>query len=47
MKYLTPRSKLVLVVIAFMALVVISRNTPKPTPPAAPQITMPTMAPVK
>ena len=47
MKYLTPRSKLVLVAVAFMALVVISRNTPKPTPPAAPQITMPSTVPVE
>jgi hypothetical protein len=45
MKYLTPRSKLVLALVGFMALVVISRNTPKPPPPAAPQITMPLVVP--
>ena len=45
MKYLTPRSKLVLVVVGIMALVVIGRNTPKPTPPAAPQITSAQVAP--
>lgn len=45
MKYLTPRSKLVLVVVGILALVVIGRNTPKPTPPAAPQITMPSVVP--
>jgi len=47
MKYLTPRSKLVLVVIGFMTLAVISRYTPKPTPPAAPQITMPSVVPTE
>jgi hypothetical protein len=36
MKYLTPRSKLVLVVVGFMVLVVISRNTPKSIPPVSP-----------
>lgn len=45
MKYLTPRSKLGLVVFGFMALAVISRYAPKPTPPVAPQITMPSVAP--
>ena len=38
MKYLTPRSKLVLAIVGFMVLVVISRNTPKPIPPASPII---------
>jgi hypothetical protein len=47
MKYLTPRSKLVLVVVGVLALMVIGRNTPKPTPPAAPQITMPSTVPVE
>jgi hypothetical protein len=47
MKYFTPRSKLLLVVVGFMTLAVISRYTPKPTPPAAPQITMPSMAPTE
>lgn len=47
MKYLTPRSKLVLAIVGFMVLVAISRNTPKPTPPAAPQITMPSTVPTE
>ncbi len=47
MKYLTPRSKLVLVVVGVLALMVIGRNTPKPIPPAAPQITMPSTVPVE
>jgi hypothetical protein len=47
MKYLTPRSKLVLAIVGFMILVLISRNTPKPTPPAAPQITMPSIVPTE
>jgi hypothetical protein len=47
MKYLTPRSKLVLVVVGVLALMVIGRNTPKPIPPAAPQITMPSPAPIE
>jgi hypothetical protein len=47
MKYLTPRSKLVLVVVGVLALIVIGRNTPKPIPPAAPQITMPSPAPIE
>jgi hypothetical protein len=47
MKYLTPRSKLVLVVVGVLALMVIGRNTPKPIPPAAPQITMSSPAPTE
>ena len=47
MKYLTPRSKLVLTLVGFMVLVVISRNTPKTPPPAAPQITMPSVVPTE
>jgi len=47
MKYLTPRSKLILTIVGFMILVLISRNTPKPNPPAAPQITMPSAVPTE
>jgi hypothetical protein len=47
MKYLTPRSKLIFAIVGFLILALISRYAPKPTPPAAPQIIMPTMASVK
>lgn len=45
MKYLTPRSKLVLALVGAWALVVICRATPTTPPPAAPQITMPSAVP--
>ena len=47
MKYLTPRSKLVFAIVGFLILVLISRYAPKPTPPAAPQIIMPSVVPTE
>jgi hypothetical protein len=45
MKYLTPRSKLILSLVGAWALVVICRAAPTTPPPAAPQITMPSAVP--
>ena len=45
MMYLTPRSKLTLALFGAWALVVICRATPTTPPPAAPQITIPSVVP--
>lgn len=45
MKYLTPRSKIILALVGAWALVVICRAVPTTPPPAAPQITMPSVVP--
>lgn len=45
MKYLTPRSKLILALVGAYALVIICRAIPTTPPPAAPQITMPSAVP--
>ena len=47
MKYLTPRSKLILALVGAWALVVICRTAPTTPPPAAPQITMPSAVPTE
>lgn len=47
MKYLTPRSKLILALVGAWALVVICRAVPTTPPPAAPQITMPSAVPTE
>jgi len=47
MKYLTPRSKLILALIGAYTLVVICRAVPTTPPPAAPQITMPSAVPTE
>ena len=47
MKYLTPRSKLILALVGAWALVVVFRATPTTPPPAAPQITMPSAVPTE
>lgn len=47
MKYLTPRSKLILTLVGAWALVVICRATPTTPPPVAPQITMPSAVPTE
>ena len=47
MKYLTPRSKLILALVGAWALVVVFRAVPTTPPPAAPQITMPSAVPTE
>ena len=47
MKYLTPRSKLILALVGAWALVAICRAVPTTPPPAAPQITMPSAVPTE